>query len=169
MNRNQRRAALRMKRLDIPPHEIAHQQRLRARRLATAPWKIDQVLSPILQVLDAIERTGCVDAERSGRPIFRDVSAGEWYALVPAIRGVVETWEIADHRHGWCLDYSPLRRIATRLDVMTPITIDDIAAARACVESMRQAMGALSVGEAIDIVTTTQIQIALENKEMQHE
>lgn len=162
MNRNQRRAAVRMKRLDIPAHALAHQTRMRARRLATAPWKIDQVLSPILQVLETIERTGCVDAERSGRPIFRDTSAGEWYALVPAIQGVVETWEIADHRHGWKIDYGPVRRIATRLDFMTPISHEDIAAARACVEAMRRAMGALTVGEAIDIVTTTQIQIALE-------
>ena len=125
------------------------------------PWRIYAVFEPIETILTRMERDGTIDAA-SGVPVFCEHGAGGWYEVGPALEGVLQFHEIAASRYGMPCDLAGLQRVAKKLDVGAPIFEADIAAARASINSCkRQAMG-LRQSQAIDIIDTVRISMALD-------
>lgn len=131
--------------------------------LRAVPWRVRETFLPLENVLDRIEREGTIDAVR-GRPVFRELSTG-WYELAPAIDGVVDFHRLAAERHHVALDVGPLARLSASLAAGKPLTLAELASARARIETLRTfALRYLSVGDACDLLRTTQIRWELEKE-----
>ena len=107
------------------------------RLLSTEPWRINASLDPLVMILDQIEHTGSIDSAR-GEAVFRDTGARAYFSVVPALRGIVDMFELASNRKGWALDLGPLTRFGNKLDVSCPITQEDVDGARRTIETIRR-------------------------------
>lgn len=127
--------------------------------LRTQPWRIWSVWQPVERIIDRIELEGVVDAA-GGVPVFQENSG--WYEVVPALQGIIEFHVHAQARYGLPCEVSGLAKLAKKLDAGAPLFSADIAGARASMASCwRQAMQ-LRVSQAIDLVRTVQISMALD-------
>lgn len=162
LNRAERRAMERAQRAAARP---VRRQRTdpRAVPLRAVPWRVRDALQPLEDALDRIEADGTIDAVR-GRPVFRELSTG-WYELAPAIDGVVDFHRLAAERHHVALDVGPLARLSASLAAGKPLTLAELASARACIEALRTfALRYLTVGDACDLLRTTQIRWEFEQE-----
>lgn len=130
------------------------------RLLSTEPWRINASLDPLIKILDQIEHAGTIDTAR-GEAVFRDTGSKAYYSAVPALRGVVDMFEIAATRKSWKLDLAPITRLGNKLDVGCPIMQNDIDSARRAIESIRLHAMRLTLGEANDLLNTWRIREAL--------
>ena len=156
MNRQQRRQAERM------------QARNRAVRRTGRPLPIPMivkavaVLAPLEAILDQLERDGTIHVDARGRPIFLAPLENQWFAMVPALQGIVDLFEMWATRHGRNVDMTALARLANKLDYSMPITETDIQAVRALMPAIRRIAGLLPHDEARDLILQTQIKECLE-------
>lgn len=156
MNRQQRRQAERM------------QARNRAVRRIERPLPIPMivkavaVLAPLEAILDQLERDGTIQVDARGRPIFLAPLENQWFAMVPALQGIVDLFEMWATRHGRNVDMTALARLANKLHYSMPITETDIQAVRALMPAIRRIAGLLPHDEARDLILQTQIKECLE-------
>lgn len=156
MNREQRRQAERM------------QARTRATRRVQRPLPIPMivkaanVLGPLEGILDQLERHGTIHVDERGRPIFLAPLENEWFAMVPALQGMVDLFEMWAIRHSRSIDMSALTQLANKLHYSMPITESDISSVRALLPVMRRVAGLLPHAEARDLILQTQIKECLE-------
>lgn len=127
--------------------------------LACVPERIQAVWGPMDKILDAIEATGELETA-AGKPVLNE--GGDWYELVPAIRGLVVFHEIASARTGKPVDTGALSRFANKLEVLMPLCQGDVDAARACIEQCKAQAAQLRVSEAADITRVAQVKLAME-------
>jgi hypothetical protein len=109
-----------------------------------------------------VEADGTVDAA-GGVPVFCESSNGGWYELGAALQGVIEFHVIARDRYGYAVDLAGLDRLRNKLDLGAPLFDDDLIAAKRAIVSCKQQAGRLRVSQAVDIVDTVRISMALEN------
>ena len=125
MNRQQRRAAERL------------QARQRHKRQIVKPIpvpmivKMNTVLSPLEDILDQLERDGTVNTDERGTPIFKAAPENAWFAMVPALLGVVDMFGMWAKRHNKTFDLTALEQLAHKLEYGMPVTERDTGAVRA--------------------------------------
>jgi len=124
--------------------------------------KMNTVLSPLEAILDQLERDGTVHTDERGTPIFLAAPENAWFAMVPALLGVVDMFSMWATRHGKAFDLSALRRLAHKLEYGMPVAEQDTAAVRALLPSMQRVAGSLSHNEAKNLILQTQIKEELE-------
>lgn len=127
--------------------------------LAERPERLHAVWAPLERILDAIESTGEIDTAR-GRPVFNE--HGAWYEVVPAVAGIVEFHDRAQSRYGIAADTSALSRLAKKLEHGVPVFAADLGRARECIAQCKAQAARLTVSQAVDLVRTVQIGIAVE-------
>ncbi|MGS1115979.1 hypothetical protein [Castellaniella sp. UC4442_H9] len=156
MNREQRRAAERRQRRMPRLHRIE--------RPLPVPMivKMTTVLSPVEAILDQIERDGTVCVDGRGMPIFKASPENEWFAMVPALLGVVDMFSMWATRHEKAFDLSALQRLAHKLEYSMPVTDTDTRAVRALLPSMQRVACTLSHDEADNLILQTRIKDELE-------
>ena len=130
--------------------------------LITQPWKLLSVFAPVEEVIARIEADGTIDAA-GGVPVFCESSNGGWYELTAALQGVIDFHVIARDRYGYAVDLTGLDRLRNKLDLGAPLFEDDLIAAKRAIVSCKQQAGRLRVSQAVDIVDTVRISMALEN------
>jgi hypothetical protein len=131
--------------------------------LITQPWKLLSVFAPVEEVLDRIERDGTIDAA-GGVPVFCESSTSSWYEMVPALQGVIEFHVVARDRYRYAVDLAGLDRLRNKLDLGAPLFESDLQAARQSIVSCKQQASRLRVSQAVSIVDTVRISMALENQ-----
>ena len=162
LSRAQRRAAEKLSRR--APTKQRHTAHSNSARLATMPWRIDAVWYPVESFLDRILREGTVD-ELHGKVAAHDDTTQRWYEFIPAVRGLLEFHRIAAQRHGWNMDLEPLSQLITKLANGSLIFAKDVLSAQNSIGPLKQMAGQLTLGEAVDINTTVNIKIKLQNKD----
>lgn len=157
MNRQQRRAAERQ------------QARQRAQRRIDRPIpvpmivKMTTVLAPLEAIIDQLERDGTVHVDERGTPIFKTGPENEWFAMAPALLGVVDMFEMWATRHGKAFDMSALTRMANKLQYGMPVMPADTAAVRDMLPRMQRVACVLSHDEAKTLILQTQIKGSMED------
>jgi hypothetical protein len=156
MNRQQRRAAERAQ---------AHAPRARrVERPLPVPMivKMTTVLSPVEAILDQIDQEGTVHVDERGTPIFQTGPENEWFAMVPALLGVVDLFSMWATRHGKVFDLTALQQLANKLEYGMPVAEQDTAAVRALLPYMQRVACTLSHNEADDLLMQARIKDELE-------
>ena len=155
MNRAERRLAEKYKRRQPARHRpaIINTDHL---RLALTPWKIAAVFAPIERVIAQIENNGTVDAAR-GVPVFRETHNGGWYEIVAALDGVIDYHRRAAEYKTLVVNLAPLERLRNKLKNDSPIFPDELSAAQSCIDQLKRFAGALTQGEANDLLHTARI------------
>lgn len=125
-------------------------------------FKMQYVLGPLESIIDGIERTGTVDTEAGGTPIFQPYGEKTWCASVPAIIGIVDFFDMWATRHNHPLNLEGLRQLAKRLEYAMPLTQANIDAARAVMTVLRRIAPRLDHDDAQDLLRQTQIKDELE-------
>ncbi|WP_146193385.1 hypothetical protein [Corticimicrobacter populi] len=156
MNRQQRRAAERQ------------QARQRAQRRVERPIpvpmivKMTTVLAPLESILKQLELDGTVHVDDQGSPIFKVAHENRWFAMVPALLGVVDMFEMWATRHSKQFDVSALSRLAHKLEYGMPVMKADTDAVRALLPRMQRVACYLSHDEAKNLILQTQIKEEME-------
>lgn len=158
MNREQRRSAKAVQARRQARERIAM---LRPRRFPMIV-KADTVLRPLEDIIEQIERHDTMDVSRSGMPIFRIPGERGWYATAPAIRGVVEAFDLWAKRHGQPTITQPLHALVTCMECAMPIQRSNLDAVRALLPKLRAISARFGHEEAADIIRVTQIREAME-------
>lgn len=130
-------------------------------KLLTQPWKTQAVFEPLEAILDQLETEGTLTVVahgcQAGLPVFQVSTESTWYAAAPALRGVIEAFEIHEQRTGRAMPLTPLRRLAMKFEVNMPIFDSETKAARAAMEALRCESHLLPSDYAADLVQVTQI------------
>lgn len=156
MNRQQRRAAERI-------HSRQRSQRQISKPIPVPMIvKMNTVLSPLEAILDQLERDGTVHTDARGTPIFKAAPENEWFAMVPALLGVIDMFSMWATRRGKVFDLSALQRLAHKLEYGMPVSQSDVRAVRALLPYMQRVACTLSHDEAKNLVLQTQIKEELE-------
>lgn len=129
-------------------------------RLAACPWKVDAAWQPLESVLARLEIDGTVETAQ-GRPVLHDDMTRGWYETAPAIDGLADWHEIAAQRHGWPCDVGPLRRLAAKLRNGSPVFAGDLRAVREAADVLKRQALRLTVAEAMDVLQTIRIGVAM--------
>ncbi|KIF80796.1 hypothetical protein [Noviherbaspirillum autotrophicum] len=133
------------------------------RTLRTQPWKTHAVFRPLEAILDQLENEGTLvvvaRGKQAGLPVFRVDGENTWYAVGPALRGLIETFELHEQRSGRVMPLEPLRRLVTKLDVDMPIFEEDTKAVRASMAVLIEESHNLPRDYAADLVQVTQTAI----------
>ncbi len=124
--------------------------------------KMNTVLSPVEAILDQLDRDGTVHVDERGTPIFPAGPRNSWFAMVPALLGVVDLFSMWATRHGKTFDLSALERLAHKLEYGMPVAEHDIAAVRALLPYMQRVACTLSHDEADDLIMQGRIKDELE-------
>lgn len=156
MNRQQRRAI-----------ERAQARAPRARRTERPlpiPMivKMTTVLSPVEAILDQIDQDGTVHVDERGAPIFKTGPENEWFAMVPALLGVVDLFSMWATRHGKTFDLTALQQLTHKLEHGMPVAEQDTVAVRALLPYMQRVACTLSHDEADDLLMQARIKDELE-------
>lgn len=130
-------------------------------KLSHRPWKVELVFGPIERILHRIEIDCTVDCVQ-GRPVFYEDGNGGWYEVVEALRGVIEFHQLAEARHGLPVDLEGMIRVANKLNSGAPLFEQDIALARANIETCKRQALRLTLDEAEDILNTIRISMELD-------
>lgn len=151
LNRQQRR--------QMERQQARHRAMRRVERPAHIPMlvKAQYTLEPLEAVIDQIERTGNVDTDQRGTPIFFCNADGGWYESAPAIDGMADFFDMWAIRHDKPLDVAPLRQLAARLAAGMPLDGPLMAGLQALLPRLRRVASTLDAGEAIDLLRGTQI------------
>lgn len=141
----------------------AHRRPYRATRikLSAQPWKISTVFDPIERILHRLESDCTVDAVQ-GRPVFYEDGHAGWYDLVEALRGVIAFHQLAEARYGVSAETDGLVKFANKLHSGAPVFEQDLAQARADIETCKRQALRLTIDEATDIVQTIRISMELD-------
>lgn len=141
----------------------AHRRPYRATRmkLSAQPWKISTVFDPIERILHRLESDCTVDAVQ-GRPVFYEDGHAGWYDLVEALRGVIAFHQLAEARYGIAAETDGLVKFANKLHSGAPVFEQDLAQARADIETCKRQALRLTIDEATDIVQTIRISMELD-------
>jgi hypothetical protein len=131
-------------------------------KLRFTPWRADAVASPLIGIIDQLEHQGTIDVA-GGEPVFKALRSGKWCDSVSGIEGVVEMYEIHQVRAGVDLNLEPLRLLANKLKYSMPIFQPDTAAARACVERIRQATLDMTSDYAVDLLNDFRLKLHLDD------
>lgn len=134
-------------------------------KLSTQPWRVAAVFGPLEAILRQIEQDGTVTTDKQGMPIFKDSSDGHWYATVPAVEGIVDAYATHATRCGRAMPLDSLRRLTNKLEYASPLTLDDCAAVKRDLATLRRETMSMTVEYAASLVTTTQLKIELEQQE----
>ncbi|WP_152609393.1 hypothetical protein [Bordetella avium] len=147
------------------------QARQRAQRRVERPVHIPMMvkaqytLEPLEAVIDQIERTGAVDTDQRGTPIFFCNSDGGWYESASAIDGMADFFDMWAIRHARTLDVTPLRQLAARLSAGMLLDAPLMTAVRHLLPILRRVASTLDRDEAIDLLRGTQINEARQKLE----
>lgn len=131
-------------------------------KLSTQPWRVVAVFGPLEAILQQIEQDGTVTTDKQGMPIFRDNNDGCWYATTPAIEGIIDAYQTHEHRSGRPMPLDSLRRLASKLEYASPLTLGDCAAVKRDLTVLRRETMSMTLDYAASLVRTTQIKIELE-------
>lgn len=164
MNCAIRRAEARAARLAARPGRRPKADPMRA-LAATQPWKVNAVFAPLDNIFAQLQQDGTVHTER-GVPVYWDTKSNQWHEIEPALGGLIDYYEIATRRHQVNIDLQPLTTFCNRLGAGTPLTLENVAAAQATTNLLRQfALHHLTIGEANDILTSAKIKFEIEERE----
>lgn len=111
-------------------------------------------------------KTGCLEfASIDGGPefaVFTDVD-GDRQPITPSFDAWISCWEGMGRSMNFQIDQSPLRALMRALDEPEPqITVAQVEAAKAVVESQRRMYRSLDVYKVREVSNTERIKIALE-------
>jgi hypothetical protein len=125
-----------------------------------APDEAMVVFQPLFRLFDLLENTGCVD-DAAGSPIMRDWDGG-WVEVAPALHGWADCWQrIAEAEH-LPLDLDPLRLIARKLHLVTPLSTQEVARGKAAMLATHRAFLSLPVQAIKHHANTAEISFHLE-------
>lgn len=130
-------------------------------KLKFQPWKVQAVFSPLESILEQLEKDGTIDVA-GARPVFQDHNDGCWYESSPAIRGVVEAYQIHERRTGRPLNLEPLSQLANKLEYGMPIFEADTKACWECLARMRAETVEMTAAYARDLIKDYQILEAMQ-------
>jgi hypothetical protein len=117
------------------------------------------VFEPLFRLFDQLQ-TGYVN-DLSGKPIMQDWDGG-WVEIAPALYGWADCWErIAEAEH-LTIDLEPLRKIARKLHLITPLTEQEVARGREAMLATHRAFLALPVGATRYYANTAELAFHLE-------
>lgn len=94
------------------------------------------VFEPIYRLFRQLE-TGEVDAV-AGRPVMTE-RQGILVEIAPALDGWAGLWDRISEAEGIQVDVEPLRKIARKLDAVSPLTTNDVAAGKAALDACYRA------------------------------
>lgn len=94
-----------------------------------------------------------------GVPCFRDLTSAEhvWYAIAPAMEGWISLWQRLVRRYALAIDLRPVEIICRRLDTGSPVTPEEIEAARHVIDECRTSYRRMDVYVVGSLVKTEQI------------
>lgn len=121
-------------------------------------WTIFDCPDRIMQKL----KNGEIESYQ-GRPIFVD-NEGEWSDVCAALSGWIFTWQKIVDKLESSASLQGLQIIHNKLHVMMPITIQDLANAEACLNSLRQLFRKSDRQVIKEVAKTAQIAIYLDGK-----
>jgi hypothetical protein len=125
-----------------------------------APSHAMLVFEPLFKLFDQLETTGCLD-DAAGSPIMQDWDGG-WVEIAPALYGWADCWErIAEAEH-MTIDLEPLRVIAKKLHLITPLTEQEVARGREAMLATHRAFLRLPVGAIKYYANTAELAFHLE-------
>jgi len=130
-------------------------------KLKFQPWKVHAVFSPLESILEQLEDEGTIDVA-GANPVFQDHNDGCWYQSAPAIRGVVEAYQIHERRTGVPLDLEPLRVLANKIEYGMPIFEADTKACWECLARMRRETMEMTAAYARELINDYKILEALQ-------
>jgi len=122
-------------------------------------------LDPVLDIIDQLEHgDGHVHTDAKGVPIFKPRWDQGWFAMVPALQGIVEMFEAWGVRHDRNVPLDPVRQLARRLELDMPITALETQAVRRVLPALRRIGATMSRTEADYLIRNTQIKELLEGR-----
>lgn len=124
--------------------------------------KVNMVFEPIEHALGELLRTGTVDADGSGAPIFRNHIDGDDYNLAAAMAGVVTMFEMWGTRHRKTAPVWSLNVLCGRMGKGEELTEALVRSALESLPALRAIALQMGEEEAADLVRGTQIRIQLE-------
>ncbi|KRB73471.1 hypothetical protein [Noviherbaspirillum sp. Root189] len=150
-----------------------HKRRIKTtgnRSLRTLPWQTHAVFRPLEAILDELETHGTLTVvakgTQAGMPVFQPTGDNEWYAAAPALRGLIEMFELHEGRTGKALPLEPLRLLAKKMEVDMPIFSDDTKAIRACMPALVAELHTFPKDYAKELVQVTQTAVEFERLEV---
>ncbi|WP_374537227.1 hypothetical protein [Chitinimonas taiwanensis] len=133
----------------------------RRRALINRPMlhEIHRVFAPI-DALFAELRAGEVSAVQ-GEAVFQDQDG--YHTAAPALEGWVDLWEMLKREYRLQLNLAPLHVLASMLRDGTLLTLDQVDAAYAVINSCRDLYRGMDVYQVKSFVRTQQVKIAMED------
>lgn len=124
--------------------------------------KADYVLAPIEAVLTQMELRGTVDVDTTGTPVFRDPFGSDWYAIAPALAGIVEFVDQWGIRNGQRVMLTPLRQLQARLEYAMPVDQAMVDEVKALLPAMRKLVGLMTPDEARSLLLGSMVKAEME-------
>lgn len=118
------------------------------------------VFGPLFKLFDQLEKTGCLD-DAAGRSIMQDWDGG-WVEVAPALFGWADCWQRIADAERLTFDLEPLRLIARKLLLITPLSTQDVARGKAAMLATHRAFLSLPVGAIRYYANTAEISFHLE-------
>lgn len=126
--------------------------------------RVSRVFGPLNDILDQLNDDGTVHVSPKGVPIFLDEDNGRWYAIAPAVFGLIDHLEMVERRYGWKLPLDSLRRFHKRMENHMPLDAPIMDALHRDSRIIQQAMARLSPDELIDLLRQYHIKVGIERK-----
>lgn len=98
-----------------------------------------------------------------GVPVFYD-NEGKLNEICPALQGWIFTWQHINEKLNAGINLAPLQRINNKLNAASPITMNEVIAARVSLDTMRKFFRSADRKAITDITKTAQIALLMEAK-----
>lgn len=133
------------------PVRIPFEMRIKART----------VFGPIEHALSELLRTGTVDVDAAGMPVFRNHNDGHGYDLAPSMAGVVRFFEMWALRHDKPAPASAMNELCGRMATDQDVSEDLVKQTLDSLPALFEIAARMDPNEAADLVQNTQIEIEL--------
>lgn len=118
------------------PRKPYHPRRTQA--VLMRPDQVHQVFRPIDAILEALH--GGLIETISGVPVFRDWH-DQWCAVSPALEGWADCWDRIAREEGFThINTAPVRRVASKLKLDSPLMEAEVARLAAVIRDCRMAI-----------------------------
>lgn len=120
------------------------------------------VFGPLEAILDQLEHDGTLTCSVRGRPMFRDLTDGNWYDTAAALAGVIDHLEMYEIRHKVTLPVEGLRQFHRFVDHGMNIPGSLLDQLRRDLPALQRVMALSNPDDIVDLYRQVQIKIEME-------
>lgn len=99
---------------------------------------VDDTFRPFYAMLNQLENDGTIDMATGDIPVVFVPLEEAWVPVIPAVEGIIRTYTLYAQENGIEPQCDGLRRLTRKLELMMPLMVPDVVAARASMDWMRQ-------------------------------